>query len=436
VDSGNLAGSLMALAEGLRRAGLGDLAGRADRFADATRFRFLYDAQRGMLAIGFRLADAEGPGRLDRCYYDLLASEAQLASFVAIARGELPETHWFRLGRLVTSVGGAPTLLSWSGSAFEYLMPLLVMKSYPETLLDQTCRMVVRRQAEYGAERGVAWGISESAYNLADRHGNYQYKAFGVPGLGLKRGLGDELVVAPYATALAAMVDPARAVSNLRRMAREGLEGAYGYYEAVDHTHSAEGESAAGSADPSDRVVRAFMAHHQGMTLVALANVLRGGVMVERFHADPRVRATELLLQERVPRDVTITQPRPVQETRVAGPAPTQPARRFRSPHTLWPHAQFLSNGNYTTVVTNAGGGASFCRGRVVTRHREDATRDPGSQFTYLRDVRSGAVWSATHQPAGAEADDYLVTFLPEKASFSTRVDDMAVANRPGVGKR
>jgi cyclic beta-1,2-glucan synthetase len=426
VDSGNLAGALMALAEGLRRAGLGDLARRADHFADAIRFRFLYDAQRGMLAIGFRLPDAEGPGRLDRSYYDLLASEARLASFVAIARGELPETHWFRLGRLVTSVGGAPTLLSWSGSAFEYLMPLLVMKSYPETLLDQSCRMVVRRQIEYGAERGVAWGVSESAYNLADRHGNYQYKAFGVPGLGLKRGLADELVVAPYATALAAMVDPVRAVSNLRRLAREGLEGAYGYYEAIDHTHSAEGEPASGSADPSEGLVRAFMAHHQGMTLVAVANVLRGGVMVDRFHADPRVRATELLLQERLPRDATITQPRPVQETRASGPAPTPPARRFRSPHTLWPHAQFLSNGSFTTVVTNSGGGASFCQGRVVTRHREDATRDPGGHFTYLRDVRSGAVWSATHHPVAAEADDYLVTFLPEKATFSMRRDDIA----------
>ena len=171
-------------------------------------FRFLYDPQRRILSIGFRLADAEGPGRLDVSYYDLLASEARLASFIAIARGELPETHWFHLGRLVTSVDGTPTLLSWSGTAFEYLMPLLVMKSYPETLLDQTCRMAVRRQAEYAAERGVPWGISECAYNLTDRHGNYQYKAFGVPGLGLKRGLADELVVAPYATALAAMVDP------------------------------------------------------------------------------------------------------------------------------------------------------------------------------------------------------------------------------------
>jgi cyclic beta-1,2-glucan synthetase len=200
-------------------------------------FRFLYDPQRRILSIGYRLADAEGPGRLDPSYYDLLASEARLASFIAIARGELPETHWFHLGRLVTSVHGTPTLLSWSGTAFEYLMPLLVMKSYPETLLDQSCRRAVRRQVEYGAERGVPWGISECAYNLGDRHDNYQYKAFGVPGLGLKRGLADELVVAPYATALAAMVEPQLAVRNLRRLSDEGRAGAYGYYEAIDYTH-------------------------------------------------------------------------------------------------------------------------------------------------------------------------------------------------------
>ena len=428
VDSGNLAGALMTLASGLREAGLPELAARASAFADAMGFRFLYDPQRRILSIGFRLADAEGPGRLDNSYYDLLASEARLASFIAIARGELPETHWFHLGRLVTSVSGLPTLLSWSGTAFEYLMPLLVMKSYPGTLLDQSCRMAVRRQAEYAAERGVPWGISECAYNLTDRHGNYQYKAFGVPGLGLKRGLADELVVAPYATALAAMVEPQLAARNLRRLSGEGRAGAYGCYDAIDYTHSPLGELGAGEgAIPSDgSVVRTYMAHHQGMTLVALANVLLGDPMVRRFHADPRVQATELLLQERVPREAAITQPRPVEETRAASPAVAQPLRRFRSPHTLWPHAQFLSNGSYTTVVTNAGGGASFCRGRVVTRHREDTTRDPGSQFLYLRDVRSGAVWSATHHPTGTESEDYLVTFLAEKATFSRRYDGIA----------
>ena len=188
--------------------------------ADGMNFRLFYDKQRGLLSVGYRPADAEGPGRLDTAYYDLLASESRLASFIAIAKGDVPETHWFRLGRPITSVQGVPTLLSWGATMFEYLMPLLVMRRYPETLLDETCRMAVRRQIQYGKERGVPWGISESAYNVVDRHGTYQYRAFGVPGLGLRRGLGDDLVIAPYATALAAMLEPAAAVDNLRRLAR------------------------------------------------------------------------------------------------------------------------------------------------------------------------------------------------------------------------
>ena len=428
------------------RAGRADsLARRAATFADGMNFRFLYDLQRRILSIGYRLADAEGPGRLDLWYYDLLASEARLASFIAIAKGDLPETHWFHLGRLITSVDGMATLLSWSATLFEYLMPLLVMKSYPDTLLDQTCRMVVRRQIEYATERGVPWGMSESAYNLVDLHDNYQYKAFGVPGLGLKRGLGDELVVAPYATALASMLEPAKAAHNFRRLAATGLGGAYGYYESIDYTHGRIDEPA-GTAKRADRargvVVRAYLAHHQGMTLVSLANALLGDLMVQRFHADPRAQATELLLQERVPRQAPITQPRPVEETHVAPPAPATAVRRFRSAHTLFPHAQFLSNGNYTAVVTNGGGGASLCRGRAVTRYRDDPTRDPGSQFIYLRDVRSGLVWSPTFQPIGLESEDYTVTFLAEKATFRRRDDgigtqlDIAVSTEDDVEVR
>jgi cyclic beta-1,2-glucan synthetase len=408
------------------------LAGRAQSFVEGMNFRFLQDRQRQIFAIGFRLADAEGPGRLDPSFYDLLASEARLASFVAVAKGDVPDSHWFHLGRLLTSVNGASTLLSWSATLFEYLMPQLLMQSYAETLLDQSCRSAVRRQVEYGRLRGVPWGISESGFNVVDRHGNYQYKAFGVPGLGLKRGLGDELVVAPYATALAAMVDPTKSAQNFRRLAREGAEGAYGFYESIDYTHhpvaednSSPGAPAPGSP-PRGTVVRSFLAHHQGMTLVALANTLLDDVMVRRFHADPRVQATALLLQERVPRHSPITQPRPAEATRVAAATPAIAVRRFRSPHTRYPHAQFLSNGSFVTVVTNAGGGASLCRGRAVTRHREDATRDLGSQFLYLRDVRSGAVWSATYHPTAREPEEYLVTFQAERAVFRRRDDGIA----------
>jgi len=447
VDSGNLAGALLALAEGCRRLGvaradlasrLSDVARRAAALADGMNFAFLYDRQRQLFSIGYRLADAGGPGRADSAYYDLLASEVRLASFFAIAKGDVPQSHWFHLGRLVVSVEGVPTLVSWGATMFEYLMPLLLMRTYPGTLLDQSCRMAVRRQIRYGRERHVPWGISESAYDLVDRFGNYQYKEFGVPGLGLKRGLADELVVAPYATALAALLEPAEAARNLRRLAGEGAEGPLGYYDAVDYTArkpGEDGDSATVRGGPGV-IVKTHLAHHQGMTLVAIANVLLGDVMVDRFHADRRIQATELLLQERIPREAPVIEPRPPEETRAEPPALARAPRRLRSPHTPYPRAQILSNGSYVAIVTNGGGGTSFCRGRAVTRWREDRTRDPGSQFVYLRDVHTGVVWSAAYQPTAKEPDSYVVEFLAEKAAFERLDYDIAtrleVAVSPG----
>ena len=430
VDSGNLAGALLTLSVALRQLDLHELAARAVAMFDAMNFGFLYDPQRQLFAIGYRLAGDEGPGKVDPSYYDLLASEARLASFLAIAKGDVPESHWFHLGRAVTSVRGAPVLLSWSATMFEYLMPLLIMRSYPDTLLDESCRMVVRRQIEYAASRDVPWGISESAYNIVDRHDTYQYKAFGVPGLGLKRGLGDELVVAPYATALATVIDAPRSAANLRALTAAGLEGDYGYFDAIDYTERESDEHADADgevkADAHGTVVRTYFAHHAGMTLVALANALLDDRMVKRFHADPRVQATELLLQERVPRHAPTIQPRPLDEMRVVAPPPAMPLRRFRSPHTVFPHSQFLSNGNYVTVVTNSGGGSSFCRGLAMTKSRRDPTRDPGSHFVYLRDARSKSVWSATYHPTAAEPNDYMVEFRAERATFRRHDDEIA----------
>src|SRR5919198_41112 len=378
VDSGNLAGALLTLANGLQQLAPA-LASRAEALFDAMDFAFLYEPKRKLFTIGYRVADAEGPGRFDPSYYDLLASEARLASFLAIAKGDAPEMHWFHLGRSITSVRGASVLLSWSATLFEYLMPLLLMRSYPDTLLDESCRLAVRRQRDYGQDRGVPWGISESAYNLVDRHSNYQYKAFGIPGLGLKRGLGDELVVAPYATALALTIDPHASAANLRQLAGMGLEGDYGFFDAIDFTNR-EPDTIASPGHGAGVVVQTYLAHHEGMTLVALANTLVGDRMVQRFHADPRVQATELLLQERVPRQSPSIDPRPLEEMRVAAPPPTVPVRRYRSAHTFVPHTQFLSNGNYVTAVTNAGGGGSVWRGLMGTRVGPDPPRGADGQ--------------------------------------------------------
>ena len=392
------------------------LARRASVLADGMRFDFLYDARRRMFSIGYRLADADGPARLDAGFYDLLASEARLASFVAIAKGDVPQHHWFHLGRLVTNVGGRAILMSWGGTMFEYLMPLLLMRSFPGTLLDQSCRVALRRQMEYARRRGVPWGVSESAYAFTDRAGHYQYRAFGVPGLGLKRGLVDDLVVAPYATALASLVDPAAAAQNFERLTREGLDGRFGFYEAVDYrprARAADSPKAASAGGPE--IVRAFFAHHQGMSLVALGNVIRDDAFVSRFHSDPRVQATELLLQERIPREAIMSEPRPVEGSTSPPTLPILASRRLRSPHTASPHSHFLSNGRYTAALSHAGGGFSLWRGMAVTRQREDRTSDAGAHFIYLRDPWSGDVWSPTYLPVCREPDHYDVAFDLDK---------------------
>ena len=392
---------------------LSALAERVGRLFAAMEFGFLFDTSRQLLSIGYRCSDAT----LDPNCFDLLASEARLASFVAIAKGDVPVRHWFRLARSLTPVDRGSALISWSGSMFEYLMPSLVMRAPAGSLLEKTTRLVVRRQRAYGAELGVPWGVSESAYNARDTELTYQYSNFGVPGLGLKRGLSADAVIAPYATALAAMVDPQPAARNFERLEAEGGRGRYGWYEALDYTRARvpEGERVA--------VVRAYMAHHQGMTVVAIANTLLDASMRSRFHAEPIVRATELLLQERTPRGVAVARPRAEE---VASPANVRDLalpmlRRFRSPHDLVPRTHLLSNGRYAVMVTAAGSGYSHWRDLAVTRWREDVTCDASGSYVYLRDTSSGAVWSAAYQPSGVEPDAYEAAFSEDRAEIVRR---------------
>ena len=393
------------------------LAQQASDFAQM-QYDFLYDATRHLLSIGYNVQDR----RLDAGYYDLLASEARLASFVAIAQGQLPQEGWFTLGRLLTTTGGEPVLLSWSGSMFEYLMPLLVMPTFEGTLLDQTGRAAVARQIEYGNQRGVPWGVSESGYNTVDVHLNYQYRAFGVPGLGLKRGLSEDLVIAPYSSALALMVAPGPACENLQRLSDEGLEGRFGMYEAVDYT------PARLPRGQSNSIIRSFMAHHQGMSLLSLAYVLLDRPMQKRFESDPQFQATVLLLQERVPKTAAqflhaaefpaLSAASRVAETKL---------RIFTDPDTSRPAVQLLSNGRYHVMVSSAGGGYSRCRDIAVTRWREDSTNDNWGTFCYLRDVATGEFWSTSHQPSLKKPAGYEAIFSDARAEFRSREKDFDV---------
>jgi cyclic beta-1,2-glucan synthetase len=399
---------------------LSRLAKRCDEIIDEMDFSFLFDVERKLFTIGYNVTAS----RPDDSYYDLLASEARLASFVGIAKGDVPQQHWFRMGRALTKVDGGRALISWTGTMFEYLMPLLVMRNYPNTLLDETYRTVVKRQIEYGEERGVPWGISEAAYNVRDLHLNYQYGPFGVPGLGLKRGLIENLVVAPYASLLAALVHPSAAMENLRRLQDDGAFGPYGYYESIDYTPERLPE------DQTSVLIRAFMAHHQGMSLVALGNVLNSAVCEQRFHADPSVQATELLLQERIPVGVPAAHPRAeeVLTGRVLQTMPGMITRVYETANLDTPRTQLLSNGAYSVMLTTAGSGYSICEGDAVTRWREDVTRDNWGAFIYLRDVRSGAVWSAGHQPVRSKPFAYQIAFSEDKADF--RRTDSGISTR------
>ncbi len=375
-------------------------------------YGFLYDEMPHLLAIGYDV----GERRVDPGHYDLLASEARLCSFVAIAQGQLPQESWFALGRLLTRVGAESILLSWSGSMFEYLMPLLVMPTYDNTLLDQTCKAAVATQIEYGRQRGVPWGMSESGYNTVDVHLNYQYRAFGVPGLGLKRGLAEDLVIAPYACALALMVAPEASCLNLQRLAADGMVGEFGFFEAIDYTPARQrrGQSSA--------VVRSFMAHHQGMSLLALAYLLLDRPMQRRFESERLFQAVMLLLQERIPK-ATALLPHTAQlsDVHATSAAAETPIRVFASPDTPMPEVQLLSNGRYHVMVTNAGGGYSRWKDLAVTRWREDGTCDNWGTFCYVRELGSGAFWSTAHQPTLERPEQYEAIFSEGRAEFRRR---------------
>ncbi len=385
------------------------LAAQSDELA-AMDFTFLFDVKRDLFSIGFNITER----RCDASFYDLLASEARLCSYVAIALGQVPQDHWFSMGRLLVAAHSTLLLVSWSGSMFEYLMPMLVMPNYENTLLDHTCKAAVDQQMEYGKLRGVPWGISESGYNRTDVHLNYQYRAFGVPGLGFKRGLADDLVIAPYATAMALMIAPREACENLQRLEAEGRGGDYGFYEAVDYTPSRLPPA------ESSVTIRSFMAHHQGMSLLALVSLLHNSPMQRRFMACPLLKASDLLLQERVPKTAAslLSEDLKLEEARtIAGPAEAV-MRVFTNPASPAPEVHLLSNGRYHVVISSAGGGYSRWRDLAITRWREDGTRDCWGTFVYLRDMTTGDVCSAAYQPTLCATKGYEAIFTQSRAEF------------------
>jgi cyclic beta-1,2-glucan synthetase len=385
------------------------------RIADllcAMNFAELYDQSTGLFSIGYSIRQQQ----LSNSHYDLLASEARQTSFMAIAKGDVPEKHWFRLGRPLTVAGESRVLLSWGGTMFEYLMPLLIMKSYDYTLLGETYRSVVDMQCAYGEQRRLPWGISESGYYAFDLQMNYQYKAFGVPGLGMKSGLVRETVISPYATCLALPVKPRAALANLQKLEKMGASGRYGFFEAIDYTQARLHNG------KKKRIVRSYMAHHQGMILAAIFNTLTNGRLQELFHSNTGVKATELLLKEKVPpRSVTMDfAEKPPEKQAFA--EEIRAARTYTS-LTQYPEAHFLSNNSYTVMLTQYGTGYSALHGNMISRWDSDVLRRAPGIHIYLKDTDTGAVWSAAFLPTCLLADSERVTFEPHKAAFVREVN-------------
>ncbi len=395
-----------------RMATLQTLASQCSEFADQ-EYDFLYDKTQHLLSIGYTVDDHQR----DKGYYDLLASEARLGLFVAIAQGKLPQESWFALGRRLTTAGNASVLISWSGSMFEYLMPSLVMPTYENTLLDEMCMGTVKKQIEYGGLQGVPWGISESCYNMVDAHLTYQYRAFGIPGLGFKRGLGQDLVIAPYATALALMVDPQAACTNFEKLKARGYESQYGFYEAIDFTPLRL------SPGQTQAVIQTFMAHHQGMTLLSLAYLLLDQPMQKRFESDPQFQTALLLLQERVPKSTGFYSGS--DNEKVVAATTTSEIRVIKTPDTPVPEVQLLSNGRYFVMVSNAGGGYSRWKETAVTRWREDSTCDNWGTFCYINDLDKSQFWSTAHQPTLKQTQHYEAIFSQGRAEFRRRDEEI-----------
>ena len=383
------------------------LANRCNELANI-EYDFIYNKPQHLLAIGYNVDEH----RKDNSYYDLLASEARLATFVGIAQGQLPQDSWFSLGRQLTNVGNSPVLLSWSGSMFEYLMPLLVMPTYDNTLLNQTYKSIIKKQVEYGKKRDVPWGVSESGYNMVDASLNYQYKAFGIPGTGFKRGLGEDTVISPYSTIMALMVEPEEAYDNLQVLKGKGFEGQYGFYEAVDYTVSRL------QRKQEFAIIRSFMAHHQGMSFLSLAYLLLNRPMQQRFVTNIQVKSTLLLLQERIPRVSTFYSPSVHNADKNIVSGTDMSMRVITTPNTALPEVQLLSNGRYHVMVTNSGAGYSRWKNIAVTRWREDTTCDNKGTFCYIRDLDIDTYWSAAYQPTLQQSNNYEAVFSQGRAEF------------------
>lgn len=425
VDSGNFISYLIVLKEGLKeyiddvenKEEIEALINRIEEIINNTRFAPLYDNSKKLFYIGYNV----GENKVLDNHYDLLASEARISSYIAISRKEIPLKHWERLGRSLITEDNYISLASWSGTMFEYLMPSLILNNYKNTLLDETYRTSIKIQQNYGKKNNVPWGISESGFFAFDNQLNYQYKAFGVPALGFKRGLKEELVVSPYSTFLSLKFDYKGALANIKRLREEGLEGPYGFYEAIDYTvkrlpsHLDKG------------IVKSYMSHHQGMIFLAINNFINDDILVKRFHRDPEMKCGDLLLQEKIPLNPIISKEKEnLQQVDIVRKREESWQKKIYSKEQLMDiKCHLLSSGTYTMMITNRGEGFSKNGDLFINRWRKDHLLNPYGQFIYVKDLKNNKYWSTTYAPSYKEPDFYNVEFSTYKASFRRKDEDI-----------
>ena len=418
VDSGNFVGYLYVLKQFLVNEDDGSeqfkyLINSVTELINNTDFSVLFDYKNGLFSIGYNVEE----NKLTDSYYDLLASEARQTSFVAIAKKDISAKHWKNLSRTLTVLNKYKGLISWSGTAFEYLMPTINIKRYPNSLLDESCKFMIMSQMEYAKKLGITWGISESAFNLKDLNGNYQYKAFGIPWLGLKRGLADETVVSSYGTVLAINDVPKQVINNLRRLEECGMYNKYGFYESIDYTPNRvkKGNNYA--------VVKTYMAHHQGLILLSIDNFIKDNIFQKRFFENPEIEAVDILLQERMPDNLIITKEKKEKVEKIKyGEYSYYTERVFDKKSEDIKECNIISNNDYMILIDKNGYGYSKYKNKIINRYKQTDNVDQGI-FFFIKNIKTKKIWSTSNLGYIDKSDNYKVSFFPDKSKFS-RADE------------
>jgi cyclic beta-1,2-glucan synthetase len=402
VDSGNFVGYLYVVKQFLIQNGQEDT--RIDELIEHTDFTKLYNEKMQLFSVGYNVEE----NMLTDSYYDLLASEARQTSLVAIAKKDIEQKHWYNLSRTLTVLNKYKGLISWSGTAFEYLMPNINIPKYPGSLLDESCKFLIMSQKEYNKKLKIPWGISESAFNLKDLNNNYQYKAFGIPWLGLKRGLADEIVVAPYASMMAIIDEPIEVLKNLKQLEKLGMYNKYGFYESIDYTPTRLRKN------ETKAIVKTYMAHHQGLILLSINNLMNNNIVQKRFVQNPEIEAVNILLQERMPENIIITKEEKEKVEKIKYiDYENATQREITKINTKLNNVNVIGNDKYTIIMDQKGNGYSKYNNILINRYKYTDDEEQGI-FFFFKNIKTKRIWTSNYMNYLSKADKYVMCFTPD----------------------